>query len=142
MSSQPVENASYAGLESILNVIAQWVRKYRYARGIRDELMNCGPDEVANIARGLGVSPSELVNLASKGPEAATSLQKMLLALGVDPKSLASDDPIMMRDLQRLCIACGHKRECEHDLAAGTAAENYRDYCPNAYTLDDLFTTK
>jgi len=142
MSSQPVENASYAGLESILNVIAQWVRKYRYARGIRDELMNCGPDEVANIARGLGVSPSELVNLASKGPEAATSLQKMLLALGVDPKSLASDDPIMMRDLQRLCIACGHKRQCEHDLAAGTAAENYRDYCPNAYTLDDLFTTK
>ncbi len=142
MSSQPTNNASYSGLETILNNIAQWVRKYRYALGIRDELMNCGPEEVANIARDLGVSASELANLASKGPEAANSLQKLLVALGVDPKRLASDDPIIMRDLQRLCISCGHKGQCEHDLAAGTAAEHYRDYCPNAYTLDDLFTTK
>ncbi len=142
MNCQPTENAVHSGLESILNVIAQCVRKYRRARGIRGELMRCSPAEVANIARDLGVNPSELANLASKGPEAANALGKLLIALGVNPKSLASYDPIAMRDLQRLCITCGHKRQCEHHLAAETAAENYRDYCPNAYTLDDLLTTK
>jgi hypothetical protein len=63
----------------------------------------------------------------------------MLAALGADPKKLSKDDPMVMRDLQRLCVSCGYKRQCEHDLTEGHAAENYHDYCPNAYTLDLLF---
>jgi hypothetical protein len=47
-----------------------------------------------------------------------------------------------MRDLQRICIACGHKGRCRHDLAAGTAPSHYRDYCPNAMSLDVLFRSK
>jgi hypothetical protein len=30
-----------------------------------------------------------------------------------------------MRDLQRLCIVCGQKRRCQHELARGTAAEHF-----------------
>jgi hypothetical protein len=36
-------------------------------------------------------------------------------------------------------VSCGHKRRCAHDLAEGTGAEHYKEYCPNAYTLDMLF---
>jgi len=77
-----------------------------------------------------------------EGPHAADELPKLLRALGVDPQKLASDDPAIMRSLERICISCGHKNQCQHDLAAGTAASYYRDYCPNAMSLDALFHSK
>jgi hypothetical protein len=44
-----------------------------------------------------------------------------------------------MRDMQRLCMSCDAKRHCEHELAQGSAAGHYREFCPNAFTLDALF---
>ena len=90
------------------------------------------------MARELNVSPGELADLATKAPDSAALLGKMLAALGVNAEDLASKDPMLMRDLQRLCVSCDHKQRCAHDLAAGTAGEHYREYCPNAYTLDVL----
>jgi pyrroloquinoline quinone (PQQ) biosynthesis protein C len=88
------------------------------------------------------VSPEELVFIANKGRNAADELPKLLRALGVDPQKLASNEPATMRSLQRICISCGHKNQCQHDLAAGTAASHYRDYCPNAMSIDALFHSK
>ena len=132
----------YESLRWISNAIAQWIEKYRYARGIRNELMNCSADDVAGIARELKITPTELATLAKHGPKAANLLEKLLLALGVDPEGLANDDPLVMRDLQRLCITCGYKRQCELDLAKGELADNFREYCPNAFTLDALLKAK
>jgi len=133
------DDPSYPTLEPILDAIANWIKKYRYTVGLHDELARCGPDEVARTARDLGVSPGELVRLADQGPNAADQLSRLLRALGVDAKKLSRSDPAMMRDLQRLCITCDHKGRCGHELAAGTAAENYRSFCPNAISLDALF---
>jgi hypothetical protein len=44
-----------------------------------------------------------------------------------------------MRDMQRLCISCEAKQRCEHELTQGSAARHYREFCPNAFTLDALF---
>jgi hypothetical protein len=129
-------------VQSILDAIANWVKKYRQAVGLRGDLANCGAEEGALIARDIGVSPEELVFAANKGPHAADELPKLLRALGVDPQKLASTDPAIMRSLQRICISCGHKNQCQHDLAAGTAASHYRDYCPNEMSLDALFHSK
>ena len=123
----------------IFDAIANWVKKYRYAAGLREDLANCGADEVARMARDLGVDARELVSLATKGPQAADQLSKLLRALGVDPEKLASGDIAMMRDLQRICISCSHKNQCQRDLATGTAAQHFRDYCPNALSIDALF---
>ena len=116
MANTTDEQPTYPTLEPILNAIANWAKKYRYAAGLRDEFARCGPEEVAHTARELGLSSRELYRLAGKGPHAADPLQKMLRALGVDPKALASQDPLLMRDLQRLCIVCGHKKQCQHEL--------------------------
>jgi hypothetical protein len=126
----------------IFDAIANWVKKYRQAVGLRGELANCKADEVALIARDIGVSPEELVFIANKGRNAADELPKLLRALGVDPQKLASNEPATIRSLQRICISCGHKNQCQHDLAAGTAASHYRDYCPNAMSIDALFHSK
>ena len=142
MTSRTDELPSYPRLEPVLNAIANWIKKYRYAVGLRDELARCGPEEVARTARDLGVSPRELARLADKGPHAAEQLPMLLRALGVDPGKLSRDDPAMMRDLQRLCITCGHKGQCEHELAAGTAAGSYKSFCPNAFSLETLLAAR
>ena len=142
MTSRIDEQRTYPTFEPILDAIAQWIKKYRYAVGLRDELARCGPDEVARAAHDLGVSPRELVRLASAGPHAADQLPQLLIALGVDPKKLGLDDPALMRDLQRLCITCGYKNRCEHEVAAGTATQNYRTFCPNVISLDALFKAR
>jgi hypothetical protein len=142
MANKTNEAPDYRNLEPILDAIANWVRKYRYAAGLREELARCGPEEIAHTANELGLSSGDLYRLASKGPQAADLLKRMLLALGIDPKVLAAQDPTTMRDLQRLCIMCDQKRRCRHEFAAGTAANNYREFCPNAFTLDALFETQ
>jgi hypothetical protein len=56
---------------SVFNAIASWVNKCREAVSARVEFANCGTDEVANIARDVGVSPEELLYIVNKGPHAA-----------------------------------------------------------------------
>ena len=142
MNQQPTAHPDYETLQTVLNSIAQWVTKFCNARGISSDLANCGPEEVARIARDLRVHPRELAMIAKKGPKAADLLQKLLVALGIDAKGLEHDDPLVMRDLQRLCTTCTDKRQCQFDLANGVIANNFRDYCPNAFTLDALLKAK
>ena len=133
----------YAGVASVLAGIANWVKNYRSAMGLRAELAHCGAEEVAHMAHDLGMAPEEFVALARKGPHAADQLPQLLRALGVDPKALAAADPATLRAMEHVCIACGHKDQCEHDVGAGGAAESsYRDYCPNARTINALLDSR
>ena len=125
-------------VKPIFGAIARWITKCRQAHDAFTALQNCERDEVARMARELNVSPGELSSLACKGPESAGLLGKMLLALGIDPESRPLQDLLLRRDLERLCTACAHKRRCARELAVGTAAEHYDEFCPNAYTLDVL----
>ena len=62
----------------------------------------------------------------------------MLEALGIDGESLARTDPLMVRDMQRVCAMCRDKAQFDADLADGTAAEHFKSYCSNASTLEVL----
>ena len=125
-------------VQPILGAIGSWVKEYRRAVGLRGELANFREQEVAFIANDIGVPPGTAIcceqGAARRGRAAETSQ-----CLGVDPQKLSSTDPALMRSLQRICITCGHKDHCQHNLAAGTAAGHYRYYCPNAVSLDALF---
>ena len=139
MARHDNELPTYPVVEMVINAVADWVKNYRHAIGLSDELANCGPDEVRAIASDMAMTPADLRELASKGPGAADLLKKMLVALKVDPKELNQIDQRVTRDLQRLCISCQTKRRCEHELAAGTAARNMHEFCPNAVSLETLF---
>jgi hypothetical protein len=116
---------------------AAWWRNMRAARASVGELEGCGK-EVTQIARDLGLSPSELRNIAAKGPAAANQLDMRLQALHLDPAALRRDEPLVMRDLERVCSQCGSKHRCERDFARFPDDTAWRDYCPNATTLDAL----
>ena len=129
-------------VETALKAIADWVSNYRNAIGFNNEFGMCGPDDVMRMAKEIGVTPSQLHELASKGPGNANLLKTMLVALHVDRKILADMDPLIMRELKWLCITCSNKKRCEHELAKGTATENFREFCPNAVSLDELLGQK
>jgi len=138
MQTQQTPQSHYPGLEPILDTIAGWINNYRRAAKTPSELAQVGSDEVARIAHDLNVTPGELANLTSKTTGSVDLLYKMLSALGVDRENKNLNDPRMIRDLERLCFACDHKARCAHELEVGAAKEHYREYCPNAYTLDVL----
>jgi len=129
-------------VEAALGAIADWVTNYRNAVGFNNEFDMCGPDEVMRMAEDIGVTPSQLQELVRKGGNSANLLKRMLVALQVDPKVIADMDPLVMREMKWLCITCSNKRQCEHELAKGTAAEHFEQYCPNAVSIDELLNQK
>lgn len=142
MISRENELPSNPLVETALKAIADWVSNYRNAIGFNNEFGMCGPDDVMRMAKEIGVTPSQLHELVSKGPGNPNLLKTMLVALHVDPKVLADMDPLIMRELKWLCITCSNKKRCEHELAKGTATEHFREFCPNAVSLDELLCQK
>lgn len=133
------ENLHSSALHNTFAAIARWVERYRDMLDPSRQFGGCTPDDVRAIAHDLSLTTDDLMTLTRRGPDSARLLVELLKALGVDPKKLASRDPMLMRDLQRLCVTCGYKRQCEHDLREGTGPAHYAEYCPNAYTLALLF---
>ncbi|HZP70070.1 MAG TPA: hypothetical protein VFB29_09020 [Pseudolabrys sp.] len=142
MPERQARQDDYPTVNFVLDTIADWVNRYRASTGLHDALGQCSAEDVRQIAKDLGISVSELRAISAKGPHGADLLTKMLTELSVDPEDLAHTDPATMRDLERLCVSCGHKGRCAYEIAIGTAAEHFRSFCPNAFTLDALFKSK
>lgn len=119
--------------KAVADVVNQWREVAASARelaGLRQTM--------ADIARDLGFSPTELQILAAKGANAAKELPCLLESLRISIQTIAEKDPMVLRDLQRVCSICDHKRRCGRNIAAGMLAENYDRYCPNAETVNAI----
>jgi hypothetical protein len=51
----------------VLEAIAAWVKRYREVQGLRSEMANCTPEQVATIARDMGITSGELLWVTAKG---------------------------------------------------------------------------
>jgi hypothetical protein len=60
-------------------------------------------------------------------------LIRMLASL---QKVMPPSGDVLARDMQAVCSLCRSKGRCNRELATGTAAANYGDFCPNAFNLD------
>jgi uncharacterized protein YjiS (DUF1127 family) len=112
----------------------RWRERAETLAGLRD----AGSDEWRGLARDLGLSNGELHVLAGKWPERPDLLVLRAAALGLDVGAINRSEPRVMRDLERVCSLCAHKRSCRHDLACNPQAADWRNYCPNADTLSGL----
>ena len=135
----PIQEPHHPTFDSVVGAIADWITRYRRTLGLTSEFGDCDAAEVARMAQDLNIPPAELRALAANDEHSADLLLKMLVALKIDPEEVTRHDPGVMRDLERLCVACGHKRQCRHEFAQGTAAANHGAFCPNSFTLDALF---
>jgi uncharacterized protein YjiS (DUF1127 family) len=128
------ESKPYPRVEFLINCFADWLKHRRELH----ELRQMDRSEFDRIAGDLRVAPDDLEELVRRGPRAADELPQMLRALGINEASLERAQPLVLRDMERVCAMCNHKRECDRDLAASTAAQHYEEYCLNAPTIDQL----
>jgi hypothetical protein len=125
---------TYPIVENAINLFGDWLRHRREMRELRE--INGG--DFAGIARELCVTPDDLEMLVRRGPHASDELAKLLKSLGIDEATLFRTQPLLQRDMITVCAACTRKARCDHDLDAGTAAQHYGEYCPNAPTIEAL----
>jgi len=125
---------TYPTVEFLIDRFAGWLKHRRELNEVR----RMDRVDFDAIARDLRVTPGDLDQLVQAGPHGADELPDMLKALGIDGESIARTEPLMVRDMQRVCAMCRDKAQCDADLAGGTAAEHYKSYCSNASTLESL----
>jgi len=121
-------------VENAINLFGDWLKHRQEMREIRD--MNSG--DFARIARDLCVSPAELDEVVRQGPHASDELPRLLKTLGIDEATLSRTQPVLQRDMMRVCASCRQKTPCNHDLDTGTLAQRYEEYCPNAPAIEEL----
>ena len=124
----------YPIFDSMIAAFRDWVRNGK----LNLRLDECDSYEVARMARDVGLSPNELRRMSKLKPDAAKLLLDRMAALRLDPGTLTKNDPSTMRDLQRLCSNCAGKKRCERDLVSHRDNPVWRQYCPNAGTLEAL----
>jgi len=129
-----VQEKPYPVVNLVIDTFGEWLKHRRELREMRE--MDAA--SLGQIASELRMSSADLEALVRRGPHAADELPQMLAALGVDQQDLARTEPLVLRDMERVCSLCNHKRQCDRDLAAGTAAAHYQEYCGNADTIDGL----
>jgi transcriptional regulator with XRE-family HTH domain len=128
------QSKPFTAVEMLINTFSDWLKHRRDL----NELRQLNTTELDRIAGELQVSPADLTELVRQGPHAADELPKLLNVLGIDEAALARTQPLVLRDMERVCALCHDKGQCDRDLAAGTSAEHYQSYCLNASTIDTL----
>jgi hypothetical protein len=124
--------------DKVIEAFGNWRRRRRDIR----ELQELDSRLAAKIARELNIQPTDLDTLVHRGSHAADELPGLLTLLGIDKELLAKTQPLVLRDMTRVCALCQQKHRCNRDLAAGTSAQHYAEYCLSAATIDGLKTKK
>ena len=103
------QSKSFPSLGMLVNTFNDWLKHRREL----NELRQLNTVEFDRIASEFGVSPTDLNELVRQGPHAADELPKMLKVLGIDEEALARTQPLVLRDMERVCALCAHKGECD-----------------------------
>jgi hypothetical protein len=102
------------------------------------EIASLGREDLARMARDVGVECTDLPVLAGKWPSSADLLSRRTQELGIDLTKVSDVEPQVARDLQRVCSLCASKRRCRRDLDRYPADPVWRQYCPNTGTIEAL----
>jgi transcriptional regulator with XRE-family HTH domain len=129
-------SVSYPFVTKMIDLFGDWLKQRRQLRELMQ--LEADPGELERVAHEFGVTPADLHMLVRQGPLGADELPKMLEALGIDEAAISRAQPVLLRDMERVCAFCKHKRQCSRELAAGTAPSNYVEYCGNADAIDEL----
>jgi hypothetical protein len=121
--AQPYPVVSY-----LIGQLGDWLQQRR--RLI--ELAELDPGEYRRMAHELGLTAADLDALVRRGVDGAEELPQMLRAIGFDQEAINKISPPRMIEMRHACAGCTHKRTCQANLAAKTAAAHYEDYCANA----------
>ena len=92
------QDKPHPAVQFLINTFANWLAQRREM----NELRRMDRGDFERIAEDLRISPGDLDALVRHGPHAADELPKMLEALGIDELALARNQPMVLRDLERV----------------------------------------
>jgi hypothetical protein len=130
------QHEPYPFVTNLIGLFGDWLKKRREfdrADGLQRPVQRLDP-----VADEVNVTPVVLKRLVQQRSQSANELPYTLTALGIDEAALWGTELAVLLDMERVCSACTHKRRCHRELAAGTAATNYVEYCENADTINTL----
>lgn len=94
--------------------------------------------ERGQMARELGVGASALAGAIATASAHSGLMPAMMQARDLDAEAIHARHPAVLRDMEVVCAQCQASARCKSELAAGTAAANAAQFCPNATTMDAL----
>jgi hypothetical protein len=106
------------------------------------ELAGIDRTELQRMAADFGMSVRDLEEVASRGPRAADLLRERMHALGMARADVEDVARGLMRDLERACACCNDKDACRHDLEQRPDDPAWKEYCPNATSLESVRRAK
>jgi hypothetical protein len=136
--SMSTASRPYPIVQDLIESFAGWLKHRRELNEMR-QLDRSDFDRIANDLR---IAPDDLEELVRHGRHAADELPQLLEQLGISEERLGQAQPLLLRDMERVCSLCRDKAQWHRDLADGSAAENYHGYCGNAATLESLDRTE
>ena len=110
---------------------------WRSSRKARHELNALDADELAVLARDVGLPLEHLARLTARGVHAGEEMPRLLRGAGLVPERLERTHPDVMRDMSIVCSGCAAASRCRRDLDRGWVPVVQR-YCPNAETIKAL----
>jgi uncharacterized protein YjiS (DUF1127 family) len=131
------QSEPYPRVNFLIDKFSNWLKHRREL----NEMRQLDRADFDRIAADLEISPSDLDELVRRGPHAGKELPVLLKALGIGEVRLERTQPHLLRDMERVCAMCSHKRQCDRDLIDGTSVGHYEGYCPNAPAIAELEAT-
>jgi hypothetical protein len=132
---------------SLPNVLVQSWRRWMGRRANQLlETARLGSDNLEYLTHDRKAADCDLSPVA--GGHDDDLLQRLILALYLDPYELALSDPALLRHLRRRCALCQSREDCASDLARASAGQawqgrdDWRDYCENALALEMLIALR
>jgi hypothetical protein len=143
----------FMAFRSMLGSALAFVQRLFVNRGEITSTGNGGPEckcsEVPAHCNDMSLLFEEIASIGNSGPGGerwesnghyydTSPLFRRMTLLCIDADELASQEPLLTRDLQAQCALCGSKEICVEDLTHEERTGEpklWREYCPNAAML-------
>jgi hypothetical protein len=119
----------------MLGRVIGWVHDHAAAGS---DLAALSREELQRIADDLSLATADLHSFARGARDNTLLMERTMRCRGLDPNQMRDAHTVLMRDIERVCTQCPSTGQCRRELDAGSAAEHFRAYCPNAATFDDM----
>jgi hypothetical protein len=124
--------------ENLTDRLKRWCSATWEAINEAKLLASLDDETVKLLAQDNALSEQELRDLIAKGPHAADEMLALMKLLHIDPEEARMEEPAEFREMHVTCAHCGEKTRCRRELADGSAAADFANYCGNAELLDDM----
>jgi len=127
-----------AGIKELLGRAGAFANDRRGRMAVLREFRSLPANERGRLLEEAGLDYREFVG-AMQTPFISEDLNaRALRAIGADADEFRLRHVEWSRDMQRLCMACTARNRCRRDLANDVFGRQYRHYCSNAGSIDEI----